>query len=170
MTDNLREADTDNPRGYFEYEPVKELHRKPDLLRDARGKVVKIVTPLLPYVPARFPCRVVFVDRDLDEVLASQGEMLVRRGGAIEDTPARRSRLRQQYALQVQRLKSQLAARPGCHLLVLEHAAVIRNPREAAERLNRFLGGHLDVEAMTDAVQPKLHRQKKVAVAEVASK
>jgi hypothetical protein len=74
LTDGLREADPDNPRGYFEYEPVKHFRQSSGWLEQARGKAVKIVSPLLPYLPP-IACRVVLMDRNLDEVLASQRDM-----------------------------------------------------------------------------------------------
>ncbi len=158
LTDGQRQADADNPRGYFEYEPAKHLHQYAGWLEQAKGKVVKIVAPLLPYLPP-IACRVIFIDRNLDEVLASQGEMVAHRGEAIADTPERRARLREQYRRQVRQIKGRFAERPRAHLLILEHGEVMHNPRLAAEKLQRFLGG-LNVEAMAGEVKSSLHRQR----------
>ena len=79
LSDGLREADEDNPRGYLEFEPVKNLLNDSKWLFEARGKAVKIVAPLLAALPPGLPCRVILSERDLDEVLDSQERMLARR-------------------------------------------------------------------------------------------
>ena len=43
LTDSLRAADTDNPRGYLEFERVKQIKTDKSWLDDAAGKAVKIV-------------------------------------------------------------------------------------------------------------------------------
>ncbi len=79
LSDGLREADEDNPRGYLEFEPVKNLFKDATWLFEKRGKVVKIVAPLLAALPHGLACRVILSERDLDEILDSQERMLVRR-------------------------------------------------------------------------------------------
>lgn len=86
LTDGMRPPDAFNPRGYFEYEPVKRLHRDSAWLREAGGRAVKIVAPLLPLVPPDIPCQVVFIRRDMEAVLSSQARML---GGAPPDAHVR---------------------------------------------------------------------------------
>ncbi|HKI35556.1 MAG TPA: alkaline phosphatase family protein [Gemmataceae bacterium] len=160
LTDGRRAADDDNPRGYLEFEPVKTLYQGADWLADAAGKAVKVVAPLIPYLPAEHDYRILFIERDLGEILASQGRMLERRGETVEDTPARRARLREEYGRQVRSLKAALARRSRTQVLCLSHAEVVRDPRTAAEAINHFLGGGLDVGAMAAAVSPALHRQR----------
>jgi predicted AlkP superfamily phosphohydrolase/phosphomutase/tetratricopeptide (TPR) repeat protein len=159
VTDGLRQADEDNPRGYFEYEPVKHMRGDGSWLKDAKGKAVKIVAPLIPDVPLDTAMRVVFIERDLDEILASQGKMIARRGEQIADTPARRARLKDQYEKSVLRVKTFLANRPQTHLLSLDRTAVLKDPTQAADALNRFLGGGLDSARMAAEVEPSLNRQ-----------
>jgi predicted AlkP superfamily phosphohydrolase/phosphomutase/tetratricopeptide (TPR) repeat protein len=160
LTDGVRQPDEDNPRGYFEFEPVKDIHRDSAWIPDARGKAVKIVAPLLPALPRGANYRIVVVERNLDEVLASQSQMLVRRGEAAQDTEARRRRIRARYARLMIGIRSSLPKRNGIRLLTLDRAAVLRDPAAAAETLNRFLGGALSVEAMAAEVKPELHRQR----------
>src|SRR5262249_30630691 len=76
LTDNIRAADTDNPRGYYEFEPVKATKRDATWLPAARGKAVKMVSQLLYHLPPGETYRVLFLERDLEEVLASQEKML----------------------------------------------------------------------------------------------
>jgi len=165
LTDGIREADEDNPRGYYEFEPVKQMAGSAaakDLswVSETRGKVVKIVAPMIPNLPEGLSCRVVLIERDLDEILASQQQMILRRGRDVEQTEARRNRLKQEYLRMVVWTKGFLAGRPNTKLMCVDRNAVLRNPQAAAEAINRFLGGNLDVESMAGEVKPELHRQR----------
>ncbi len=160
MSDGLREADEDNPRGYLEYEPVKNLLKDASWLGEGRGKAIKIVAPLLGAVPAELPCRVIFVERDVEEVLDSQARMLVRRGKAIEMSAERRALLKGEYARTVVRVKTMLGRREGTRVLSVGYRETVENPAAVAGRVNEFLGGGLDVGAMTAAVDAALHRNR----------
>ncbi len=165
LTDGLRTADEDNPLGYFEFEPVKDLFRHDDWVTQARGKAVKVVAPLLRALPEGFSYRVVFIERDLDEILASQAQMLIRRGQSVEETAGRSSRIRREYARLVDVTKAFLSKSPRVQLLSLEPAAVLGDPRMAAVALKRFAGGGLDLDRMAAQVKPELHRQHAKTVA-----
>ena len=159
LTDGLRAADEDNPRGYLEYEPVKKLQQDSSWLAQAKGKVVKIVSPLLIALPSGLPCRVILIERDLDEILDSQAQMLIRRKVDLPNTPERRERLKEAFLRSLEQAKSFLANRPETELLVLQRADVLRDPQTAARQINEFLGGGLDVAKMAAEVDPSLHRQ-----------
>jgi tetratricopeptide (TPR) repeat protein len=160
LTDRLREPDEDNPRGYLEFEPVKNLLKDSKWLLEGRGKVVKIVAPLLSALPAGLPCRIIFTERDLDEVLDSQDRMLERRKQEIASTPERRQMLKNEYARTVVRVKAALARRPGTQVLSVGYRAAVSDARAVAERVNAFLGGGFDVAKMAASVDPGLHRNK----------
>ena len=156
LSDGLRTADKDNPRGYFEFEPVKALLRDSKWLFEHRGKAVKIVAPLLTALLPGLPCRVILSIRDLDQVLDSQERML-----SCTSTPERRQMLKAEYVRTLARVEALLLRRPGTQLLVLKHRQVISDPPSAAEKLNKFLGGGLDVAKMAAAIDPALHRNRK---------
>ena len=161
LSDTKRGADANNPRGYHEYEPVKSLGRAPAVhwIEKTRGKAVKVVAPLLIHLPAGRPYRIVFVERPLVEVLASQAAMLERSGQAT--TPRSQRQLAAAYLQQTQRLQAQLqASGPSVQLLSLRYHDAISNPVKTAARLNRFLGGELNETAMAAAIDPQLHRQR----------
>jgi tetratricopeptide (TPR) repeat protein len=160
MTDELRAADEDNPRGYLEFEPVKRLLRDSSWLFEARGKAIKIVAPLLVALPAGVACRVIFCERDLDEVLDSQDRMLARRNQPLAATPERRRMLKEEYRRTIERVKAMLARRPGTQLLLVEHARAISGARATAEKISDFLGGGFDVMKMAAVVEPALHRNR----------
>jgi tetratricopeptide (TPR) repeat protein len=160
LTDSLRRADEDNPRGYFEFEPVKKLFRGADWLPEAKGKAVKIVAPLLFSLPRDLPCRVVFIERDLDEILDSQSKMIARQGGAAASTPGRRQLLKAEYTRTVSRAKAWLSNRPTTSWLMLNYAEVLADPQAAAARLYEFLDGLLDRGRAASLVDAGLHRNR----------
>ena len=160
LTDGLREPDEDNPRGYLEFEPVKNLLKDSRWLLEGRGKVVKIVAPLLTALPPGLPCRIIFTERDLDEVLDSQDRMLERRKQDIASTPERRRMLRNEYARTVVRVKAALARRPGTQVLSVGYREAVNDARAVAEKVSAFLGGGLDVGKMAASVDPGLHRNR----------
>ncbi len=159
VADFERAADPDNPEGYYELERVKKIDKGADTawLADARGKVIKIVSHYLRYLPDSNNYRVVFVHRDLEEVLASQARMLERRGEGAGPDDARMK------ALYIEHLASaarELAARSCFETLDLRHRETIRDPENAAASINRFLGGGLDEAAMAAVVNPDLYRNR----------
>lgn len=156
LADGTREADEDNPHGYFEFEPVKNLLRTSDWLLEVRGKAVKIVAPLLVALPPDLACRVVLCERDLEEVLDSQERMLLRRGRPVP-TPERRRMLKNEYARTLDRVRAMLARRPRTRLLVIEHALAMGDPLAAAYKISDFLGRGLDVANVAAAIDPTLH-------------
>ncbi|MSR29130.1 MAG: sulfotransferase family protein [Phycisphaerales bacterium] len=158
MTDARRTPDLDNPRGYLEFERVKQLKSDKSWLADAQGKAVKVIHLLVMELPEDRRYRVIFMRRDLREVVRSQAVMLERSGkagGAL--APQRMMAL---YEQQLQSVFTWLAARPGFEVLELDHAACLADPRSAAAQINAFLGGTLNESAMVAAVDPSLHRNK----------
>jgi len=166
VADGLRAADDDNPRGYFEFEPVKHLHTDPrgeaDLawLASARGKAVKIISFLLTWLPETYDYRVLFMHRDLTEVVSSQETMIARRGESAVGTGksvAETIKIYEDHLAQVERF---LARRPCFTTLGVDYATVLANPLGEAARIGDFLGGRLDVAAMAAAVEPTLRRHR----------
>ncbi|HVO13546.1 MAG TPA: phosphodiesterase, partial [Vicinamibacteria bacterium] len=159
LTDGLRTADEDNPKGYFEVERVKELAREQDKgwLAGARGKGIKVISFLLKSLPSTYNYRVVFIRREMEEVLASQRKMLARRG-ETEETPP--ERMRALFEDDLWRARYQLQHRPEFETIELRYSDVVARPLEQARRLAAFLDGRLDPEAMAAAVDPQLYRNR----------
>ena len=158
LTDNIRAADADNPKGYYEFERVKQLETDKEWLPEARGKVVKVISFLLPHLPPAHRYRVIFLRREIKEVLASQRQMLIRRGEEPDKTPD--ERMAMLYGKHLAQVEGWLAAQPGVETLYLHHHEVIAEPAAAAAAINTFLGGSLDTGAMAGVVDPALHRQR----------
>lgn len=159
VTDGVRSADDSNPQGYYELECVKALDKPGDRawLADARGKAVKIISFLLTHLPESYDYQVIFMERDLNEVLASQNKMLESRGEAKGADDAQMKALYQEHLAQVARF---MKSRPCFSTLTVPYAHVVEAPRAEAARINQFLGGRLDVERMAAVADRTLYRNR----------
>lgn len=158
LSDGQRAADENNPRGYYEFEAVKKLPEgKYAWLAQANGKAVKVISALLEYLPAGYPYRVVFMERDLAEVLASQRRMLLRNGRQDDISDAELMALYQSHLAQV---KQMLRQRTGMPVLYLSYNDLIVNPAPGIQQLDRFLGGVLEQGAMRAVVDQTLYRER----------
>lgn len=161
LTDGVRTADADNPRGYLELEAVKRLRTERSWLDAAAGKAVKVIHLLLTELPDDRPYRVVFLRRDLGEVVRSQAAML-ERGGKRPALPA--DRLVAMYEAQLKQVDAWLAARPNFVRLDVEHARLVRETVPTVDAIADFveagLGRALDRAAMAAAIDPGLHRNR----------
>jgi len=157
VTDRIRTADDDNPRGYYELEDVK---RTTDWIGDAGGKVVKLISQLLMELPETgHQYKVIFMRRRLDEVLASQRKMLVRRG---EESPQEQldSDMKELFIAHLEEVEMWLRSRSDVSSLFINYNRLVTDPRPIAERINLFLGGTLNEDAMVAAVDPDLYRNR----------
>src|SRR3954447_24156279 len=159
VTDNLRTADTDNPRGYHEFEKVKQVKRDVSWLPGVRGKAVKMVSQLLLDLPPTERYRVVFMERDFVEMLDSQERMLRRLGR--EAIP--RATIIPAYTAHLERVHQWLQRQPHVAVLRVRYKALVERPETEAARVNEFLGGRLDVCRAVGAVDPSLYRNRTMA-------
>lgn len=162
VTDEIRAADIDNPRGYFELEKVKKIKEDASWLPDARGRVFKMVSQLLYDLPTSEGYRIVFMERDEDEMLASQEKMLARLGRDA----APRDEIRRAYSLHIERLGTWLKKQDHIQVHRVSYNALVEAPAQEAAKINTFLGGDLDVAEMVTAIDPSLYRNRKHAVDE----
>ena len=157
-SDGERQADTDNPRGYLEWERIKQLPNDPNCIAEGEGKVVKVISRLLLALPAGFEYRIIFMQRPLPEVLASQDQMLRRRGTYKEGTDpalisaAFEKHLREVYAW--------MDTKQYVRALGVQYHDVLSKPREISQQLAQLLDVPLDVEAMTQQVDASLYRNR----------
>jgi hypothetical protein len=162
IADEHRPQDIDNPRGYFEHEQVKNLAHDHSPLLDSAGKAIKVIHVLLGHIPRELPLAVLFLERDLDEVLASQAAMLARLNRAPQAIAA--DRMRNALARQLAVAREHLKTRPSTVVMNIEHRVLIDQPQQTAERIAEFLAPALcrtlDAEAMAQCVDPSLYRQK----------
>ena len=159
VMDGIRTADEDNPKGYFEDERVKKLAQGTSKrwLADARGKGIKVISYLLKDLPLNHNYKVLFVLRDLTEVLASQSKMLDRRE---EESTTSDERMLELFKDHLWKARYLVKHRPQFEVIELHYKDVVDDPSGQAALINRFLGGRLDVEAMAKAVDRGLYRNR----------
>jgi hypothetical protein len=157
VADHIRSADTDNPRGYFEFERVKKIKQDAKWLPDARGKAVKMVSQLLYDLPPSESYRIVFMERDMDEMLDSQEKMLTRLGRKA----APREEIKAAFAKHLERLFQWLGQQRHVHVLRICYNEMLRHPQEQARIVREFLGGNVDLDRMIQSVDRSLYRNRK---------
>ena len=159
-SDGLRGADEGNLRGYYEVERVKSLETEEDTfwLRDVRGEAIKVISFLLKHLPESLDYSVVFMQRNLDEVLDSQAKLLALRG---ESSDTDDTRMRAMFERHLAGTKRMLATRSCFEVLEVSFNEMLVDVSRNAERVNRFLGGRLDVERMAAVVSPELYRSRR---------
>ena len=157
LTDNIRGADEDNPKGYFEFERVKQIENDKAWLEDARGRVVKLISALLKHLPPSYTYKVIFMRRAMPEILASQRQMLIRRGERADTVPD--DKMAAMFNKHVAQVEAWLAAQPNIDVLFVSYNDVMKDSRPRAEQINAFLGGALEVDEMVSVVDRALYRQ-----------
>ncbi len=157
LADTERAPDADNPHGYFEFAPVRRLRNEASWFPEALGHAVKVVYALLKALPDDVAARIVFMQRDLDEVVASQRAMLARSGGPGDVLPP--ERMIEIFRAQVDETLTWVSQQPHLQFLEVAHAEAIRDPAAVAGAVAAFLGGGLDVGAMAAVPDPALYRQ-----------
>jgi Sulfotransferase domain len=156
VTDHIRTADTDNPRGYYEYEQVKKIKEDVSWLPEARGKAFKMVSQLLYELPASERYRIIFMERDLDEMLFSQEKMLAR----LNKPTAPREAIERAFREHLRKVRAWLAEQPNIEVLFVSYNHLLERPAEEAERVSAFLAGIADAGSMSKAVDPSLYRNR----------
>ncbi len=158
VTDNVRIADTDNPRGYYEFEKVKKIKEDVSWLRDTRGKAFKMVSQLLYELPASEKYRVIFMERDLDEMIRSQEKMLSRLGKPTAPS----EEIKRHFTRHLEKLRAWLADQRNFTLLYVHYHDIVKHPHEQAARVSAFLEGVADAESMAKTVDQSLYRNRKL--------
>ena len=159
VTDAIREADEDNPKGYYEDERVKDLGDAEDRgwLRDCRGKGIKIISFLLLDLPEENFYKIIFMRRDLDEVIASQNKMLDRRGEQRGDDD---EKMIQRYKMHLKKVEFVLDDSPNLSWIDVPYSEALKDPAAYAQKVRDFVGGDMDVEKMAAVADPKLYRNR----------
>ena len=156
MTDNSRAADENNPKGFYELEKIKGLEKDSAWVREAKGKVIKVVSPLLFRLPRGYEYNIIFMRRKLEEMLESQKKMLVRCGestGELEDGKMRSFFINHLYDTQ-----AWLRKQPHMKVLFIHYNELLKDPAAHSDKIGVFLNGAIDTKAAASAVDMKLYR------------
>ncbi|MBS0263349.1 MAG: sulfotransferase domain-containing protein [Planctomycetes bacterium] len=156
VTDQLRQPDPDNPRGYYEYELVKKIKTDVSWLPATRGKAFKMVSQLLYHLPDNERYRILIMERDLNEMLDSQEKMLRRLGQAV----APREVIRPAFESHLQNLHAWLDRQTHMRVLRMGYSQLVTNPDPSIRAVGDFLGIDLDSVAMRQSIDPALYRNR----------
>lgn len=160
VTDSVRSADEDNPMGYLEFEDVKRIKDDASWLEGAKGKAVKMVSMLLYDLPPDYNYRVIFMRRDMQEILSSQRVMLERKGEKNIPDDVEMGKLYERHLAEIERW---LEGQQNIKVLYMDYKEILEDPQGSAQRINRFFDDSLNVEGMSRAVDMSLYRQRSLA-------
>ena len=159
LIDGLRAADPDNPEGYYEFERVKELDKGDSAwVAETQGKAVKVISALLEYLPADYQYRVIFMHRNIEEVLNSQRKMLARRGEDVE--AVNDAEMADLFAKHVTKIKQWLRRQPNFAVLDVDYNEMMQTPESYIRMINQFIDNTLDEQAMAAMINPALYRNR----------
>ena len=159
VTDEIKKADEDNPRGYFELERVKKLKEDKFWLSECVGKAIKVISVFLFDLPAQYHYKIIFMQREMEEVLASQRVMLQRRGEKGDGTGE--EEMAGKFVEHLKQVETWLARQTCLTVLYLKYNKLIKDPLYYSKIVNNFLGGALNEKNMAEAIERSLYRQQK---------
>ena len=159
LTDNIRTADEDNPKGYYEFERVKQTEHDQSWLEDARGKAVKMISALLKHLPQGYTYKVIFMRRKIEEILDSQRQMLIRREEPTDTVSD--EKMAELFRQHLQQIAAWIDEQPNVEALYVNYSEILESSIKQAKRINQFLGHTLNVENMADVVDHTLYRQRR---------
>lgn len=154
VSDGNRKADESNPKGYYEDDRIKKLKQDNSWVGEAEGKGMKVIAQLLRSLPKEYNYKVIFMRRDMSEILRSQQVML---GKNPNDFPMA---IANSFQKELEFIKSWEKTEAGVSIEYVNYRETIDNPMKTAEQVNTFLGGELDIEKMAQAIDPTLYRNK----------
>ena len=157
LKDEIRKADEDNPAGYYEFEKVKELKKDPSWLENAKGKAVKIISSLLEHLPERYIYKIIFIHRNMEEILDSQRQMLIRRGEATNEVSD--EKVGKMFLKHLKKIEERLNKQSNMDVLTVHYNEILKEPAKHGEIINRFLGNTLNTKNMTGVIDRTLYRQ-----------
>lgn len=158
ITDELRRPDSDNPNGYFEYETVRQISQgNVSWLADSGGKAVKVISALLEYLPANYSYKIIFLERDVQEILASQRKMLLNRK---EEKMGDEAEIRAQIQKHLSAMKPWLVRQPNIDVLFVNYNTLVRNPEPLCEQITEFLDRPLNQTRMLAIPDQQLYRNR----------
>ena len=159
LTDNIRVNDENNPKGYLEYQKVKNLANDNSWMNEGRDKVIKVIAQLLQYLPSNYQYKVIFMEREMEEIIQSQQIMLGKK--ADVENKVYPTALADTFKKQLEKTRSWISTHPHFEVIYVNYTDVITNPTEVAENLSLFLDADLNTEAMVKAVDNTLYRNRK---------
>ena len=159
LTDNIRKADEDNLKGYFEFEQVKQIEEDQSWIPRAEGKAVKLISALIKHLPPEYHYKIIFMRRRIEEILASQKRMLERRGEPTDTVPD--DLMAQLFENHIQEVLMWMHSQPNIDYIEFNYNDALQNPEKNIKRVVDFLDCALDDSKMLKVIEPRLYRQRK---------
>jgi hypothetical protein len=160
MTDNERTADDDNPKGYYEFERVKKMQEGDTAwVKEAPGKVVKVISYLIRHLPEGYTYKVIFMRRAMSEILASQKKMLINRGEPTDKVSDEELTLL--YEKHLEQTFSWMNEHKNFSCLQVDYNRLLKEPQPILNQMQTFLGDSVNTRKMVEVVDPQLYRQRK---------
>jgi hypothetical protein len=159
LTDKIRTADEDNPKGYYEFERVKQIEHDQSWLEDAKGKAVKMISGLLKHLPQGYTYKVIFMRRQMEEILASQRQMLVRRGEPTDTISD--EKMAELFRAHLKQVQTWIDESPNVEVIYVSYNEILEDPDTHVKRINQLLGNTLNVKNMVGVVDQRLYRQRR---------
>ncbi|GLQ34140.1 hypothetical protein GCM10007939_04230 [Amylibacter marinus] len=161
LSDGVRRADQSNPKGYFEWEPIKKLVKDTTVIRAeiAAGRVVKVISTLLPRLPKKYDYKVLYMQRDIGEVIQSQQKMLTDTG---QNIGAQDADISAKFQAHDAKVRAWLTRAPHMQELFVNHKDLLTDPERQVAKIVSFLGPEAlpQRDRMAAVVDPRLYRTK----------
>lgn len=158
LTDNIRMADHDNPKGYYEFERVKKIPKGDiEWMEDAKGKTVKVISELLQHLPAKYEYKIIFMHRKMEEIVKSQNKMLMNLGKLITTDDVLITELLLKH---LEKLRNWLDKQNNITVLDIDYNQLIVNPTPFLSEINKLLDFALSIEKMKQTIDLKLYRNR----------
>lgn len=157
FTDNKRKPDQDNLKGYFEYEKVKDLKKDNSWVKTAEGCALKVVSPLLQYLPKKLKYKIIFIERNLDEILASQNKMLKNRQTQDHTSD---QKLKQSFKRHLKNIKAWLDKQQNFEILYINYNKILNNPEKYISQIIKFLNLKVNPQKLTQVIDAESYRNK----------
>jgi len=158
VADGVRAADDDNPKGYYEIERIKKLKEDASWLIEADGKAIKVISMLLVDLPVDHACKIIFMERNLDEVLASQQKMLERKGVTDKGPPD--DLMKQYFNKHLDKTRKMMEQASNMDVFYVSYNKLLVDADTLLSELVTFLGLDLDTVAMKNVIDARLYRQR----------
>jgi hypothetical protein len=130
------------------------IHKDNSWLELAQNKSVKVVAPLLKFLSPKYRYKVIFMNRDLSEIIKSQQKMIGKNADVLP------LKLFEAYQKQLKQVEIWKNKEPGVEIIYLDYKQVLDQTEEVAKKLSSFIGLELNTSEMITCVDKTLYRNK----------
>ncbi len=163
LYDSERLPDEFNPYGYYEHQIIHNLAKTSDIscLQQYKGYAVKIISPILVKLTITFPARIIYIKRDLQEVIVSQQKMSYKNKLLnISSLSLDQKKLLNIFEKHTQQMMSFILHNPNLKLLEVNFSEVFSHSENIINSIDKFLDGNLERTGMKSVIKPELYRNK----------